>query len=85
MNGEAPPRLRSVKSLRLQSLALLLRQLLVRAVQLEIDALLARLSLGFLRVRQAAGERGKGKSQSAPPREKTQGRFFVLLEATPHD
>lgn len=87
LNGEAPPRLRSVKSLRLQSLALLLRQLLVRAVQLEIDALLARLSLGFLRVRQAAGERGKGKSQSAPPppREKTQARFFVLLEATPHD
>lgn len=49
LNGEAPPRLRSVKSLRLQSLALLLRHLLVRAVQLEINALLARLSLGFLR------------------------------------
>ena len=81
LNGEAPPRLRSVKSLRLQSLALLLRHLLVRAVQLEIKALLARLSLGFLRVRQAAGERGR-KSQSAPPRAKTKALFFVL-EAMP--
>lgn len=82
LNGEAPPRLCSVKSLRLQSLALLLRHLLVRAVQLEINALLARLSLGFLRVRQAAGERGR-KSQSAPPRAKTKALFFVLEAMMP--
>ena len=76
LNGEAPPRLRSVKSLRLQSLALLLRHLLVRAVQLEINALLARLSLGFLRVRQAAGERGFREESVSAAARKNNGSLF---------
>lgn len=64
----------SVESLGLQFLALLLRHLLIRAVQLEIQALPARFSLGFLRTRDGrwARQREAARGEHQEPRKKNE-------------